>query len=92
MIYAPVQPTFLGVTAVEVLPYGIGPALEYRSQQPGLFGVGVQDLRHRHRKEINGHIGVEGFQNISGNQRMVDPSIFVLLQPRELVRSYVDHR
>jgi len=36
-------------------------------------------------------MSVEGLQNILGYQRMVYARIFVFVQLRELLRSYVDH-
>ena len=48
-------------------------------------------LRHPYWKTFNDYIGVKGLENISRQQRVVDPSIFVGMQARQLLLPYVDH-
>lgn len=55
------------------------------------FGGGSPHLRHGHREAFDGHIVIKGLQNIFREQRVVHSSIFILLQPRELARPYIDH-
>jgi hypothetical protein len=50
------------------------------------------NLRHPHRKAVDHHVGVERFEDILREQAMVDARIFVFLELRQLVLSYVNHR
>jgi hypothetical protein len=50
------------------------------------------NLRHPHRKAVDHHVGVERFENILREQAMVDARVFVFLELRQLVLSYVNHR
>ena len=52
---------------------------------------GSLDLRHPHGEALDHHMGVEGLQHISRHQTVVYALIFVLLQLRELVLSYIHH-
>jgi hypothetical protein len=49
------------------------------------------NLRHPHRKAVDHHVGVERFEDILREQAMVDARVFVFLELRQLVLSYVNH-
>lgn len=53
---------------------------------------GNQIRRHAHGETFDHKIRIEWLENISGEQRMVDARIFVFLQARKSLLSYIYHR
>lgn len=47
--------------------------------------------RHPHGKALDHHVGIERFENIATEQRMVDAAVFVFLEAWEFVLAHVDH-
>lgn len=53
--------------------------------------IAGNDLRHPHGKTFDRNMGVEGLQDVSRHQGVVDARVFVLFELRQLVRTEVDH-
>lgn len=53
--------------------------------------VGLLDLRHRYGEAFDDHIVVERLQYVPRDQRVVNPSVFVRMQAREVLLANVDH-
>ena len=48
-------------------------------------------LRHRHWEALNDHIVVEGLEDISRYQGMVNPGVFVGVETLQVFLAYVNH-
>ena len=48
-------------------------------------------LRHRHWKALDDNIGVEGLKHVFRCQRVVDSSVFVLMEISQLLLTNVYH-
>lgn len=53
--------------------------------------VGLLDLRHRHGEAFDDHIVVERLQNVSRDQRVINPGVFIRMQASEVLLANVDH-
>jgi hypothetical protein len=51
----------------------------------------LRDLRHGHREALDDHMGVEGLEDISRDETVVDAGVLVLLQLGQLALPDVHH-
>ena len=51
----------------------------------------ASNLRHRHGKAFYSKMGVEGLQDVAGEQRVVYSSVFVWMQTLQILLPNVDH-
>ena len=56
--------------------------------QPNTFS---KCLRHRHWKALDNNIGVERLEHVFRGQRVIDPSVFVLVETFQFLLTNVNH-